>query len=62
MVVVAKPLTSLDFHAKPSLEFIENGPEKRKYPMSRTSLGKNAFLMCGQRRMDRFDDRKGTVT
>jgi len=35
-----------DFHAQPYLGFTENGPKKRKYPASGSSLqGENALLM-----------------
>ncbi len=34
-----------DFHAKPSLGFTENGPKKRKYPVSGSCVDENALLM-----------------
>jgi hypothetical protein len=34
-----------DFHAQTSLGFTENGPKKRKYPVSGSSVGANALLM-----------------
>jgi len=36
-----RPRTRWDFHAQPSLGFTENGPKKRKYPVSGSSLGEN---------------------
>ncbi len=54
-----------DFQALPSLGFTENGPKKRKYPVSGSCVDKNASCYVrGQRRMDRLvrDDRKTTVT
>ncbi len=35
----------LPFHAQPFLGFIENGPKKRKYPVSGSCVDKNALLM-----------------
>jgi hypothetical protein len=40
-----KLLIYWDFHAQPSLGFTENGPKKRKYPVSGSSVGANALLM-----------------
>ncbi len=34
-----------DFHAQPSLGFTENGPKKRKYPVSGSCVDENALLM-----------------
>ncbi|MDF4259779.1 hypothetical protein P3388_25940 [Vibrio parahaemolyticus] len=34
-----------DFHTQPSLGFTEDGPKKKKYPVSSSSLGENALLM-----------------
>jgi len=45
MVVFQQLLIYWDFHAQPSLGFTENGPKKRKYPVSGSSLGENALLM-----------------
>ncbi len=65
--VFQKLLIYWDFHEQPSLEFTENGPKTRKYPVSGRCVDKNAWLMSevrGQRRMDRLvrDDRKAKVT
>ncbi len=51
-----------NFHAQPSLWFTENGPKKRKYPVSGSYVDKKAFLMS--ERMGRLvrDDRKTTLT
>ncbi len=40
-----KLLIYWDFHAQPSLEFTENGPKKRKYPVSGSCVDENALLM-----------------
>ncbi len=42
---IQKMLIYWDFHAQPSLGFIENGPKKRKYPVSGSCVNENAFLM-----------------
>ncbi len=34
-----------DFHAQPSLGFMENGPKKRIYPVSGSSVDKNILLV-----------------
>ncbi len=34
-----------DFHAQPSLGFTENGPKKRKYPVSGSCVDENALLI-----------------
>ncbi len=34
-----------DFHTQPSLGFTENGPKKRKYPVSGSCVDENALLM-----------------
>ncbi len=34
-----------DFHAQPSLGFTENGPKKRKYPVSGSCVDENVLLM-----------------
>ncbi len=34
-----------DFPAQPSLGFTENGPKKRKYPVSGSCVDENALLM-----------------
>ncbi len=44
-VVFQKLLICWDFHTQPSLGFAENGLKKRKYPVSRSSLGENALLL-----------------
>ncbi len=54
-----------DFHAQPSLGFTENGPKKRKYPVSGSCVNKKCLVdVRGQRRMGRLvrDDKKATVT
>ncbi len=33
-----------DFHAQPSLGFIENGPKKRKYPVSGSCVDDNVIV------------------
>ncbi len=43
--VFQKLLIYWDFHAQPSLGFTENGPKKRKYPVSGSCVDKNALLM-----------------
>ncbi len=40
-----KLLIYWDFHAQPSLGFTENGPKKRKYPVSGSCVDENAWLM-----------------
>ncbi len=40
-----KLLIYWDFHAQPSLGFTENGPKKRKYPVSGSCVDENALLM-----------------
>ncbi len=64
LVWVFQKLIYWDFHAQPSLGFTDNGPKKRKYPVSSSCVDGNALLMSGQRRMGRLvrDDRKATVT
>ncbi len=42
--VIKKMLIYWDFHAQPSLGFTENGPKKRKYPVS-GSVDEKALLM-----------------
>ncbi len=42
---ISKLLIYWDFHAQPSLGFTENGPKKRKYPVSGSCVDKNALLM-----------------
>ncbi len=62
---ISKLLIYWDFHTQPSLGFTENGPKKRKYPVSGSCVNENALLnVRGQRRMRRLvrDDRKATVT
>ncbi len=34
-----------DFHSQPSLGFTENGPKKRKYPVSGSCVDENALLI-----------------
>ncbi len=43
--VFQKLLIYWDFNAQSSLEFIENGPKKRKYPVSGSCGDENALLM-----------------
>ncbi len=43
--VFQKLLIYLDFYAQPSLGFTENGPKKRKYPVSGSCVDENALLM-----------------
>ncbi len=43
--VFQKLLIYWDFHAQPSLGFTENGPKKRKYPVSGSCVDENALLM-----------------
>ncbi len=43
--VFQKLLIYWDFHAQPSLGFTENGPKKRKYPVSGSRVDENALLM-----------------
>ncbi len=43
--VFQKLLIYWDFHTQPSLEFTENGPKKRKYPVSGSCVNENALLM-----------------
>ncbi len=40
-----KLLIYWDFHAQPSLGFTENGPKKRKYPVSGSCVDENTLLM-----------------
>ncbi len=40
-----KLLIYWDFHAQPSLGFTENGPKKRKYPVSGSCVDENPLLM-----------------
>ncbi len=47
---ISKPLIYWDFHAQPSLGFTENGPKKRKYPVSGSCVDENALLMSEVRR------------
>ncbi len=42
--VFQKQLIYWDFHGQPSLRFTENGPKKRKYPVSGSCVDKNALL------------------
>ncbi len=55
--VFKKMLIYWDFNAQPSLVFTENGPKKRKYPVSGSCVDENALLMSEVR-----DYRKATVT
>ncbi len=50
-----------DFYTQPSLGFTENGPKKRKYPVSSSCVDENALLMLEENGLVR-DDRKSTVT
>ncbi len=43
--VFQKLLIYCDFHDQPALEFTENGPEKRKYPVSGSCVDENALLV-----------------
>ncbi len=43
--VFQKLLIYWDCHAKPSLEFTENSPKERKYPVSSSCVNENALLM-----------------
>jgi len=43
--VFQKLLICWDFPTQPSPGFTESGQRKRKYPVSSSSLGENAFLM-----------------
>ncbi len=40
---ISKTADLLGFHAQPSLGFTENGPKKRKYPVSGSSVDENAL-------------------
>ncbi len=42
---ISKSADLLGFHAQPSLGFTENGPKKRKYPVSGSCVDENALLM-----------------
>jgi len=44
--VFQKLLIYWDFQAQPSLGLTENGPKKRKYPVSGSSVGENVLLMA----------------
>ncbi len=43
-----KKLIYWDFHAKPSLGFRENGPKKRKYPVSGSECGQKCLDVRGE--------------
>ncbi len=43
--VFDKLLIYWDFHTQPSLGFTENGPKKRKYPVSGSCVDENALLI-----------------
>ncbi len=43
--VFQKQLIYLEFHTQPSLVFTENGPKKRKYPVSGSCVDENNLLM-----------------
>ncbi len=43
--ILKKLLIYWDVHAQPSLEFTENGPQKRKYPVSSSCVDGNALLI-----------------
>ncbi len=62
--VFLKLLIYWDFHTQPSLGITENGPKKRKYPVSGSCVRKCLVDVRGQRRMGRMvrEDRKATVT
>ncbi len=59
--VFQKLLIYWDFHTQLSLGFTENGPKKRKYPVSGSCVDENALLMS-EVRGEWADDRKATVT
>ncbi len=42
---ISKLLIYWDFHTQPSLGFTENGPKKRKYPVSGSCVDENGLLM-----------------
>lgn len=42
---ISAPADRWDFPTQPSLEFTENGPKKRNYPVSDFSLCENTLLM-----------------
>ncbi len=42
---IQKLLIYWNFHAQQSLGFTENGPKKRKYPVSNSCEDENALLM-----------------
>ncbi len=42
---ISKLLIYWDFSTKPSLGFTENGPKKRKYPVSGSCVKEKALLM-----------------
>ncbi len=61
--VFQKLLIYWDFHIQPSLGFTENGPKKRKYPVSGSCVDENALLMSEVRgEWAVRDDRKATLT
>ncbi len=60
--VFQKLLIYWDFHAQLSLGFTENGPKKRKYPVSGSCVDEIALLMSEVRGELFIDDRKATVT
>ncbi len=41
---ISKLLIYWDYYAQPSLGFPENGPKKRKYPVSGSCVDENALL------------------
>ncbi len=43
--VFQKLLIYWDLHMQPSLEITENGPKKRKYPVSGSCVDENALLI-----------------
>ncbi len=50
--VFQKLLIYWDFHAQPSLGFTENGPKKRKYPVSSSCVDEEALLMSEENGQD----------
>ncbi len=61
--VFQKLLIYWDFHTQPSLGFTENGPKKRKYPVSGSFVDENALLRSEENGQTAFrDDRKATET
>ena len=52
---ISELLIYWDFHTQPALGFPENGPKKRKYPVSLQFCGRRCLVDArGQRRMARL--------